>query len=68
MAVIRKKKEKLKQLLRPKSKLFKTKIAKALEFGHEFKTSYKKHTNGGGHIKKIFYNKNIRSFVSYTDK
>ena len=55
-------------LMRPKSKIFKDRIPKCLEFGYEFKTSYKKHSNGAGHIKKIFYNKNISSFVSYTEK
>jgi hypothetical protein len=58
----------MKMLMRPKSKIYKEKMPKCFEFGYEFKTSYKKHATAGGHVKKIFYNKNISSFVSYTEK
>jgi len=53
--------------MRPESNMFRTRIPKTLEFGHEFTTSYKRHT-AGGQVKKIFFNKNIRSFVSYNEK
>ena len=53
--------------MRPESKIYRDKITKTLEFGHEFTISYKRHT-AGGHVKNIFYNKNIRSYVSYNEK
>jgi len=30
--------------------------------------SYKKHVAAGGQVKKIIYNKNIRSYVSFNEK
>ena len=47
--------------------MFREKLPKTLEFGHEFILSYKRHT-GGGQVKKIIYNPNIRSYVSYNEK
>ena len=57
----------LRTLMRPESKIYRDKIPKTLEFGHEFTISYKRHT-AGGPVKNIFYNKNIRSYVSYNEK
>lgn len=68
MTTIRKKKEKLRMLMRPKSRSTRTRLPKTIEFGYEFTATYKRHTSGGGQVKKIFYNKNIRSFVSYNEK
>jgi|TARA_B110001450_G_C17316899_1_gene357775 hypothetical protein len=47
--------------------MYRTMLPKTLEFGHEFTCSYTKH-GAGGQVKNIFYNKNIRSFVSYNEK
>lgn len=68
MTQVRKKKEKLRLLMRPKSRMFRPRLPVTLEFGYEFITNYKRHTTGGGQVKKIFYNKNIRSYVSYNEK
>ena len=67
LTVIRKKIEQLKILMRPESKLFREMLPKTLEFGHEFTISYKKH-GSGGQVKDIFYNNNIRSYISYNEK
>ena len=67
LTVIRKKIEQLKVLMRPESKLFREMLPKTLEFGHEFTISYKKH-GSGGQVKDIFYNSNIRSYISYNEK
>jgi hypothetical protein len=67
LTVIRKKIEQLKLLLRPESRLFREFLPKTLEFGHEFTIAYKKHA-ATGHVKDIFYNRNIRSYVSYNEK
>lgn len=48
--------------------MFRERLPKTLEFGHEFITTYKKHNQSGGAVKKIFYNRNIRSYVSYNEK
>lgn len=34
--------------MRPKSKMYKERLPKTLEFGHEFTTTYKKHNYAGG--------------------
>jgi hypothetical protein len=47
LTLIRKKIDQLKTLMRPESKLYRDKIPKTLEFGHEFTISYKRHTVGG---------------------
>lgn len=65
--MIRKKIEKLKVLMRPESRLFREKLPKTMEFGHEFTVSYNRHS-GAGQVKKIIYNPNIRAFVSYNEK
>ena len=54
-------------LLRAETPTMKQRMPHTLEFGHEFKTTYKKH-GAGGPIKDIFYNKNIKAFVSYNEK
>lgn len=68
MGLIRKKKEKLQMLLRPRSRVIRNRLPKTIEFGYELTTTYNRHTTGGGQVKKIFYNKNTRSFVSYNEK
>lgn len=67
LAQVRKKIDQLRTLMRPESKIYRDKIPKTLEFGHEFTISYKRHT-AGGPVKNIFYNENIRSYVSYNEK
>ena len=67
LTVIRKKIEQLKVLMRPESKMFRELLPKTMEFGHEFTISYRKH-GAGGAVKNIFYNKNIRSYVSFNEK
>jgi hypothetical protein len=57
--------ERMRNILRHDEILFRRKLAKKLEFGHTFTSSYKKHLIMP---KNIFWNQNIRAYCSYNEK
>ena len=66
LKALRKKIEILKELMRPPSPDLSLREP-TVEFGHEFSTSYNRHTNTGA-VKRVIYNPVSKSYVSYNEK